>query len=280
MQGGIHIKRTLLLRTAGILFFILLLSLTFVYVKERSASRAEAYNLNEKTFSLTLLDDLSMDFVRIEPGTFMMGSDEEVGEEDEVSRHEVTIDTAFYIGTCEVTQAQWTAIMGTNPSTFVNDSNPVENVSYNDCLLFIKKLQKLTGYKIALPTEAQWEYSCRAQSSTKWFFGDTDTDLAVYAWSGDESGKTTHPVGQKQANPWGLYDMYGNVQEWCSDWYNSSYSDRAQTNPVGPKSGTSRVLRGGGWGDFSALVRSACRNACGSDEKNDGIGFRCILLLK
>lgn len=220
-----------------------------------------------------------MEFVLIKDGSFMMGSYEEEGDEDETPRHKVTITKPFYMGKYEVNQEQWIEIMGENPSEFKNSQNPVDTVSWQDCILFTKELSKLTQNNINLPTEAQWEYACRAETTTKWFFGADEEEAGEYGWIDLNSEGMTHPVGLKMPNNWGLYDMYGNVQEWCLDWYENPYSQTDEKNPEGPKKGESRVIRGGGWGDFPDNARSSYRNAIGEEIANNGCGFRCVLYL-
>ena len=189
----------------------------------------------------------------------MMGS--EKGDNDEKPVHKVTITKPFYMGKYEVTQEQWEAVMGSNPSNFKGAKNPVEQVSWEDCEKFIGKLkEKVSGRDFRLPTEAEWEYACRAGSTTDYCYGDGDESLDEYAWYYGNSESKTHPVGQKKANAWGLYDMHGNVWEWCSDWY-GDYADGAVSDPKGPESGSARVLRGGSWGGNARDCRSACRHS-------------------
>jgi formylglycine-generating enzyme required for sulfatase activity len=203
-----------------------------------------------KELALDLGGGVTMKMVLIHPGKFMMG--------EEKDQHEVTITKPFYMGVTEVTQAQYEAIMGTNPSNFKGATNPVDTVSWNDATEFCKKLSEKTRQTVRLPTEAEWEYACRAGTKTAFSFGDTDTGLGDYAWYSGNSGSTTHPVGQKKPNAWGLYDMHGNVWEWCADWY-GDYAKGAATDPQGPASGTSRVLRGGSWYGDPTHCRSAYR---------------------
>lgn len=198
----------------------------------------------------------------IPAGTFTMGSPE--GDQDRLDnegpQHPVTITKPFYMGVYEVTQEQWAAVMGSNPSYFDdNPRNPVEWVSWNDCQEFIAMLNTLGIGTFRLPTEAEWEYACRAGSTTRFPWGDDSgySRLGEYAWYSTNSNNTTRPVGQKKPNAWGLYDMHGNVWEWCSDWYADSYSSYAQTDPQGPATGSYRVGRGG----RLDLTRQYCRSA-------------------
>lgn len=188
------------------------------------------------------------DMVYVEGGTFTMGATSEQGSDaysDESPAHSVTVSD-FYIGKYEVTQAQWRAVMGSNPSNFKGDNLPVEQVSWNDIQKFITKLNTMTGKTFRLPTEAEWEYAARGGNQSKGYKYSGSNTLDNVAWYYNSGGKT-HPVGQKQPNELGLYDMSGNVWEWCQDWY-GSYSSSSQTNPTGPSSGSYRVLRGGDWG--------------------------------
>ena len=152
--------------------------------------------------------------------------------------------------------------MGNNPSNFKGPKNPVEQVSWDDCQRFLKKLnEKVGGGKFSLPTEAQWEYACRAGSTTRYYFGDDESELGDYAWYDENSGSKTHPVGEKKPNAWGLYDMHGNVWEWCQDWYDGGYYAKSpMDDPTGPATGSYRVGRGGGWFNAARLCRSANRD--------------------
>ncbi|MBQ7951520.1 MAG: SUMF1/EgtB/PvdO family nonheme iron enzyme [Alistipes sp.] len=190
-----------------------------------------------------------LDMVFVKGGTFTMGATSEQGADaydDEKPAHSVTLSD-FYIGKYEVTQAQWRAVMGSNPSSFKGDNLPVENVSWNDIQKFIQKLNTQTGKEFRLPTEAEWEYAARGGSKSRGYKYSGSNNIGDVAWYSGNSGSKTHPVGQKQPNELGIYDMSGNVWEWCSDWY-GSYSSSSQTNPKGPNSGDYRVLRGGDWG--------------------------------
>ena len=233
---------------------------------------------SNRSMTIDLGDGIKMEMVLINEGTFTMGSDYDMGEEDESPLRNITITKPFYIGKYEVTQEQWKQIMGTNPSQYKGPKNPVDTVSWNDCRIFLEKLSTKTGRQFGLPTEAQWEYSCRAGTTTKWSFGKTDDKAGEYAWFRDNSQNKTHPAGGKKPNMWGLYDMHGNLGEWCSDFYINPYSHKDLIDPKGPETGDSRVIRGGAWGDSPDNIRSAYRNCNGPDGANDGIGFRCIML--
>jgi formylglycine-generating enzyme required for sulfatase activity len=231
----------------------------------------------KKTETIDLGAGVKMDFVPIPAGSFLMGSGPDGGDEDEMPMHKVAIAKPFSIGTYEVTQEQWVSIMGTNPSSFKGAKLPVETVSWNECTRYLVKLGERTGRTFSLPTEAEWEYACRAGTTSRWSFGSSDEYAIDYAWIGSNSLGITHPVGGKKPNPWGLYDMHGNVWEWCADWYASPYPAGDVVEPKGPSSGNSRVLRGGGWGDPPGSIRSAYRNCIGPDTGHNGIGFRCVM---
>jgi formylglycine-generating enzyme required for sulfatase activity len=190
-----------------------------------------------KILTLDLGGVAGMDFVVIQPGTFAMGSpDNERGRsQDEGPQHQVTISKPFYMGRYQVTQSQWQEVMSTDPSVFKGCSNPVENISWHDCQEFFRRLSAQVRKIVRLPTEAEWEYACRAGSKGRFCDGDDDGCLDTFAWYYDPNIAGTHPVGQKRPNPWGLYDMHGNVCEWCEDWYDARYyEDSILTDPRGP----------------------------------------------
>ncbi|MBQ5751211.1 MAG: SUMF1/EgtB/PvdO family nonheme iron enzyme, partial [Bacteroidaceae bacterium] len=211
------------------------------------------------------VNGVSFTMIPVKGGTFKMGATREQKNifDDENPVHRVTLSD-YYIAETEVTQALWQAVMGSNPSDFKGKNNPVEQVSYNDCITFIEKLNTLlanqlpAGKKFRLPTEAEWEYAARGGSQSKGYQYSGSNTLNDVAWYDSNSGRKTHPVKQKQPNELGIYDMSGNVCEWCSDWY-GSYSSSAQTNPTGPSSGSNRVLRGGSWGNYAQYCRVAIR---------------------
>ena len=200
-----------------------------------------------------ITNSIGMKLVLIPAGTFTMGSPmKEVGRSLSETPHEVTISKSCYLGTNEVTQGQYEKVMGDNPSEFKGEENPVDSVNWEEAVSFCQKLsempeEKAAGREYRLPTEAEWEYACRAGSTTSYSFGETEKSLEEYAWFGGNSGDMTHPVGEKKPNRWGLYDMHGNVLEWCQDWYADGPPD-ASTDPQGPNRGLTRVLRGGSWG--------------------------------
>jgi len=236
--------------------------------------------VGQKAATLNLGDGVKMKIVLVSAGKFIMGSigSEKGRSDDEGPQRRVTISKPFYMGVTEVTQDQYAAIMGKNPSKFSGLTNPVEQVSWNDAVEFCKALSKKTGKTVRLPTEAEWEYACRAGSKTRHSFGDGDRDLGAYAWYNENSDEKTHPVGKKKPNAWGLYDMHGNVWEWCSDWYAESYAGLKTTNPQGSGSGKYRVLRGGSWNSSPLSCRSAIRIGS-SPAYRYGIfvGFRVVV---
>ena len=236
----------------------------------------------------TISNSLGMEFVRIEPDTFNMGSppDEYFRYEDE-TRHEVTLTQAYYMQSTEVTQGQWEAVMGNNPSYFndCGDDCPVERVSWQEAQNFIDKLNARCEGTYRLPTEAEWEYACRAGSETAFANGKIteeylvpDANLNAMGWYSYNSNRSIHPVAQKNANAWGLYDMHGNVCEWCQDWYDT-YPARAVTDPKGPSDRLYRVFRGGSWQDGFRFCRSAYRDDGDPGRGNNRIGFRVVRVL-
>jgi len=214
-----------------------------------------------------------IELVCLDGGTFQMGDTFGVGDSDEKPVHSVTV-SAFCIGKTEVTQAQWQGVMGSNPSNFKGNDRPVEQVSWNDVQQFLKKLNQKTGKKLRLPTEAEWEYAARSGGNQEKYAGTSNEgELGQYAWYDANSGRQTHPVGQKKPNGLGLYDMSGNVWEWCSDWY-GSYSAGAQREPTGPSSGSYRVYRGGSWDGDARYARAADRNFNVPGIRYFNLGFR------
>lgn len=231
-------------------------------------------------------NSIGMKFVWISSGSFTMGSSgREKGRGDDEIQHKVTFAKGFYLGVHTVTQEQWMAVMGDNPSHFKNRKNlPVENVSWHDCLAFCKKLSAKEKKAYRLPTEAEFEYACRAGTTTAFHFGATiATDQANYNGNfvygpgklGVNRAKPM-PAGSFPANAWGLYDMHGNVWQWCQDWH-GGYAGKDVTDPQGPKSGKNRVLRGGSWGSHPIFCRSANRNFGDPDNRNEFCGFRVAL---
>jgi formylglycine-generating enzyme required for sulfatase activity/tRNA A-37 threonylcarbamoyl transferase component Bud32 len=232
-----------------------------------------------KTGSLpeTWFNELGMQFRLIPAGSFMMGAspDDSEARDDERPQHRVEITRPFYIGVYEVTQEQYELVMGSNPSRFKGSRRPVECVDWDEAKMFCRMLGKMTGEKYRLPSEAEWEFACRAGTTTKYYWGDNVN--GDYGWYADNSKGETHEVGRKQPNDWGLYDMSGNVWEWCQDWYDAGYYSRSPSkDPVGPPSGNVRVLRGGSWGDDARHLRSSVRDWVTPDDRNSLNGFRIV----
>jgi formylglycine-generating enzyme required for sulfatase activity len=220
----------------------------------------------------------------IPPGRFKMGSpDNEAGRwEDEGPQHIVELTEGYWLCETACTQAEWETVMGRNPSNFQGDATrPVEQVSWDDCQEYCKRLNaRFPGLRASLPTEAQWEYACRAGTESAYNEGSActkpegwDPALDILGWFDKNSENTTHPVKQKLPNTWGLYDMHGNVWEWCSDWH-GSYSAEGQRDAMGAKDGSSRVDRGGGWDGSARICRSASRFRWHSSVRYDFLGFR------
>ena len=211
--------------------------------------------------------------IRVAGGTFQMGSDD--GDSDEKPVHSVTL-SSYSIGETEVTQALWTAVMGNNPSDFKGNNLPVEMVSWNDCQTFIRKLNDLTGENFRLPTEAEWEFAARGGNRSRGYKYAGSDNPAEVAWYFGNSGRRTHAVKTKSPNELGLYDMSGNVYEWCSDW-KGSYSSSSATNPKGPSSGSNRVNRGGSWINDAEFCRVANHNDFTPSYSSDFLGLRLVL---
>lgn len=228
------------------------------------------------------VNEIGMAFVTIPAGTFVMGGDPvgEQADENETPRHPVTFEKPFLMGCCPVTQTQWVAVMGENPSHFPGDENPVETVSHDDASRFIDALNRLEKCRLyRLPTEAEWEYAARAGSQSTYCFGDRKAQLAEYAWFRNNSDGRTHPAGRLTPNAWGLYDMHGNVHEWCADWFDRTYYARSpDRHPTGPEAGVARALRGGDWGSEDWYCRSAIRSLSSPQRRSNRVGFRMVRL--
>jgi formylglycine-generating enzyme required for sulfatase activity len=230
-----------------------------------------------------IIPDLKLELIWVNPGSFTMGSpsDEEFRNKAEGPQTQVTLTKGFWLGKTEVTQAQYEAITGENPSTFKNIGKdaPVERVSWIDATAFCEKLTQREraanrlpdGYAYTLPTEAQWEYACRAATTTA-YVGDPETT----AWFEKNSNASTHPVAQKRANPWGFHDITGNVIEWCYDWY-GNYPGGSLTDPAGPERGYYRIARGGSWRTAERTLRPASRSGGSEGRLDYTIGFRLAL---
>lgn len=221
--------------------------------------------------SVTKTSTLNLDFCAIPSGTFLMGS------LNETPIHQVTISNNFYMGTFPVTQYQWESVMGSNPSKFIGTDRPVEMISWDDCQEFIRHLNTTGKGLFRLPTEAEWEYCCRAGSSGAFCFGDDENQLGDYAWYKANSDSQTQPVGKKKSNAWGLRDMHGNVWEWCQDWYDD-YSDESTTDPQGALLGSFpvRVFRGGCWRGVAGFAESAHRGGRGPSYRDGILGMRLV----
>jgi formylglycine-generating enzyme required for sulfatase activity len=230
---------------------------------------------------------VNLDMVYIPSGKFTMGSPpEEQGNEDERPQIKDVNVSTFYMGKYEVTQAQWQAIMGKNPAKFKDNlQNPVEQVSWDDAQEFCKKLSQKTGREFRLPSEAEWEYACRAGTNTAYSFGDNASLLGEYAWYRDNSFLKTNPVGQKKPNPWGLYDMHGNVWEWCQDSYEKYGGESDLIRKTGnaiikENDSRSRLLRGGSWFIGGGLCQSAYRYYSHARDRYYYLGFRVVCILR
>jgi formylglycine-generating enzyme required for sulfatase activity len=226
-----------------------------------------------------ITNSIGMKLVLIPPGEFTMGEGD--------GSHRVVITKPFYLGKYEMTQEEWERVMGGNPSEFKGPKNPVEQVSWGECQLCAEKLteiEKEAGSspkgEYRLPSEAQWEYACRAGTTSGWFFGENEQGLDDYGWYIKNSEGKTHPIGQKKPNAWGLYDVCGNVWEWCADWYDDNYYKVSPRNdPPGPTSGSARVGRGGGWSRDAGFCRSAYRSYIEPGPRRGNLGFRASLVL-
>jgi formylglycine-generating enzyme required for sulfatase activity len=231
---------------------------------------------NKTSFTENLANGIRLEMVSLPAGKFLMGSAE---SNDEKPPHQVKVNS-FAIGKYPVTQAQYQAVMGTNPSHFKNNpQNPVEQVSWNDAQAFCQKLSQITRKTYRLPTEAEWEYACRAGTTTRYYFGDDDNQLGDYAWYRENSNNTTHPVGQKKPNGWGIYDMSGNLWEWCEDNWHDSYAGAPDDGTAwidnDNRSQSRKCLRGGSWIDYPYSCRSAYRLRNNPDYLiTYGYGFR------
>ena len=232
----------------------------------------------DNTFVVSLKGNVKLVMVKLSGGTFTMGTDNS-RYNDEKPAHQVRVPS-FTIGQTEITQAQWKAVMDDqNPSKFKGENLPVEQVSWDQAVEFCQRLSKKTRFKFRLPTEAEWEYACRAGTQTEYSFGSNRNVLDQYAWHAGNSDNKTHPVGIKQANRFNLLDMLGNVWEWCSDRYSENYYAELSrqgviaVNPQGPRTGTERVVRGGSWG-FDENFHSSRRNRHAPSSANESVGFR------
>ena len=223
-----------------------------------------------ETRTVTLPGGAKMEMIWCAPGTFQMGSP--AGEQGRISNetlHSVTLTRGFWLGKYEVTQSQWESVMRSNHSRFKQKDNPVENISWHDCEAFMKRIGSAFGGKARLPTEAEWEYACRAGSNTPFSGSGVVSEVA---WYDENSEHQTHEVGKNKPNAWGFYDMHGNILEWCSDWYSEPKGD--SVDPKGPPSGSFKVLRGGCWFFLDSDCRCAYRLKREPNLRNCIFGFR------
>ena len=234
-------------------------------------------SFNEE-LAIPVNSNVYVELVKVEAGSFNMGATSEMEKphKDELPIHRVTLTNNYYIGKYEVTQALWQAVMGSNPSCFKGDDLPVERVSWNDCQDFISKLNSITGKRFRLPTEAEWEYAARGGKKSRGYRYSGSNTLGDVAWYSDNSGSKTHAVGTKQPNELGIYDMAGNVDEWCQDRY-GSYSSSPQTNPTGAASGSDHVTRGSDWFFLAWDCRTSCRGFRASGDRFNYLGLRLVL---
>ena len=241
-----------------------------------SSTSSVSFGSNE--ISITVKNGISIDMVKVEAGTFMMGATSEMKNSDKYEKpvHQVTLTHDYYMGKYEVTQALWQAVMGSNPSISKGDNLPVEKVSWDDSQKFISKLNSMTGRKFRLPTEAEWEYAARGGKKSCGYQYSGSSTISDVAWYDGNSGNKTHPVGTKQANELGIFDMSGNVYEWCQDRY-GSYVSLSQTNPTGAVSGSYRVCRGGSWHGNAICCRSSYRSNETPDSRYIILGLRLVL---
>ena len=266
-------------------FPLLAQTVSNVQAEQVGEKNVVTYSLDKQTDILTFtVNGVTFNMVKVAGGTFTMGATKEheyFDADDARPAHQVTL-TDYYIGQTEVTQALWETVMGNNPSNFKGENLPVENVYWDDCQAFIEKLNRLLsnelgGKRFTLPTEAQWEFAARGGNKSKRYKYAGSNNLDDVAWYGDNSGEQKHPVAQKQPNELGLYDMSGNVWEWCQDLY-GRYSLNAQTDPQGPKDGAKRVLRGGSWYFYAKGCRVSYRGSYTPGDRYSLLGLRLCLI--
>lgn len=229
-----------------------------------------------RSYTEIIAPNVRMEMHAIPGGEFLMGSPEKQGYADEYPQHRATL-SPFYIGKYPVTQSQWRAVMRTNPSHFNGPHHPVDSITWDEAFEYCRRLSYATGRIYRLPSEAEWEFACRAGMQTQFNYGDEEEFVVQYAWCLTNSGNHTHPVGEKKPNGWGLYDMHGNVWEWCHDWYAADYYQHSpKVNPFGPTKGSSRVLRGGSWYSLPNYCRNAGRSNHQPDQRDPLVGFRVV----
>ncbi len=292
MKKTISIKRVLLCLLVAMCYHIAEAQGVVVYKKDGTKIKVSyeqldsiaTYDYDEEPSGGTgannefTVSGVTFTMIPVEGGTFTMGATPEQGSDadpDEKPAHSVTL-SSYMIGETEVTQALWEAVIGSNPSYFKGSNRPVEEVNWDDCQTFINKLNSLTGKRFRLPTEAEWEYAARGGNRSKGYKYSGSNTLSDVAWYTDNSGHTTHDVKTKSPNELGIYDMSGNVEEWCSDW-RGSYSSSPQTNPTGPSSGTYRVCRGGYEYSEDNKCRSSSRSVGPPDSRYMFLGLRLAL---
>lgn len=254
--------------------------------KQSSAPKKQTMAQQRKvtgTFSNGVLtvNGVNYPMVNVQGGTFTMGATSEQGSyalENDEPTHQVTLTNNYFIGKTEVTQAFWKAVMGSNPSYYKGENKPVELVSWNDCMTFISKLNSMTGKRFRLPTEAEWEFASRGGINSQGYTYSGSNTLDDVAWYTDNSDHVTHDVATKQPNELGIYDMSGNVCEWCSDWHDN-YSSSSQTNPIGPRSGSGRVIRNGSYCSIARSCRLSSRDKSGTPSRfsRSNLGLRLVL---
>ena len=265
-----HELRVVFMNRINLFAFLLLLTACSKSAKNVTTEGTDSerqVTVAETDSDLTVsVDSVTFKMIRVEGGTFQMGSMD--GANNEKPVHEVTL-SSFSIGETEVTQELWEVVMGDNPSFFKGSKRPVEEVSWDDCQTFIARLNELTGKMFRLPTEAEWEFAARGGNQSKGYTYSGSNTIRDVAWFGDTSESGTHNVAMNFPNELGIYDMSGNVYEWCQDWY-GSYGSRSQTNPTGPSSGSERVERGGCW-DF---IEECCRVASRDSRYSPTLAYR------
>ena len=247
-------------------------------VQQKPTTTRLSSGTSGSTITIPVKDGISIEMVKVEAGTFMMGATSEMenSESWEQPVHKVTLTNDYYMGKYEVTQALWQVVMGSNPSYFKGDNLPVEVVSWDTCQVFINKLNSMSGRKFRLPTEAEWEYAARGGKKSRGYQYSGSNNISDVAWYNENSESKTHPVGMKLANELGLYDMTGNVGEWCQD-RNRSYVKSSQINPTGALRGAWRVFRGGSWHSYMRNCHSSSRCSAKPVYRDFGQGLRLVL---
>ena len=251
---------------------------TLLYASDNSIPDLASVSFNVQIVEEQILftaNGVPFKMIRVDGGTFMMGATSEQGNDAydwEKPAHQVTV-SSYYIGETEVTQELWQAVMGSNPSNFSGSQKPVEKVGWDDCQEFIRKLNSLTGQNFRLPTEAEWEFAARGGNQSRGYKYSGSNTIGNVAWYNENSNAETHEVATKSANELGLYDMSGNVWEWCQDWYDS-YSSSSQTNPTGSSSGSYRVDRGGSWNFNARGCRVSYRDDFSPVDGDIDLGLR------